>query len=55
MDRQTPGAVLYKLPPDAQGNGGPVTSIYLRKSGFPQGNYPGTIHVTIETEEDMGG
>ncbi len=53
MDRQTPGAVLYKLAPEAQGNSGPVTSIYLRKTGFPNGKYPGTIHVTIETDEDL--
>ena len=54
MKRQTKGAVLYQRPADATANGGPVTSIYLRKSGFPTGKYPGIIHVSIETEEDIG-
>ena len=55
MERQTKGAVLYStkngpdgLPPTL------TTSIYLRKTGFPNGKYPGTITVTIETEEDIG-
>ena len=55
MNRQTKGAVLYDN--KNGGSGQPnalITSIYLRKEGFPTGNYPATIHVSIETEEDIG-
>ena len=33
---------------------GPITNIYLRKDKMPTKNYPGVIHVSIETEEDIG-
>jgi hypothetical protein len=52
MERQTKGAVLYS---NKNGGGASplVTSIYLRKEGFPNGQYPSTIHISIETEEDL--
>lgn len=50
MKRQTKGAVLYE---SLTSNGSSmITSIYLRKSGFPTNNYPGTIHVVIECDEE---
>ena len=53
MERTTKGAILYTTEKELQGNGGPVTSIYLRKEFMPTQNYPGTITVTVETEEDI--
>lgn len=46
--RVTKGAILYEMPERKQGC--PVTSIYLRRDGFPNGQYPGDIQVTITTD-----
>ena len=57
MEKQTKGAVLYttRNNPGQNGNGSAlITSIYLRKDGFPSGKYPGTITVSVETDEDLG-
>lgn len=50
LKKETKGAVLYEV---QNGNGGMITSIYLRKQGFPTNSYPSTIHVTVEVE-DLG-
>lgn len=53
MERQTKGAVFYS---NKNGGGASplITSIYLRKEGFPGGQYPAMITVTVSTEEDLG-
>ena len=52
LERETKGAILYTNP--VTGSSSPVTSIYLRKSGMPTTTYPQSIHVTIESGEDIG-
>ena len=55
LQKQTKGAVLYST--DNLADGLPptlITSIYLRKTGFPSGKYPALITVTVETDEDIG-
>jgi hypothetical protein len=52
MERQTKGAVLYSNK-NGGGSSPLVTSIYLRKEGFPTGKYPGMITLTIESDEDL--
>lgn len=52
LERETKGALLYTNP--AGNEGQTVTSIYLRKQGFPTGTYPQTISITVETDEDIG-
>ncbi len=55
LERQTKGAVLYSTKNSAEGLPPTlVTSIYLRKTGFPTSNYPALISVTVETDEDIG-
>ena len=55
LERQTKGAVLYSTKNSAEGLPPTlVTSIYLRKTGFPSGKYPSLITVTVETDEDIG-
>jgi len=53
LERETKGAVFFTI----RAPSGPadiITSIYLRKSGFPTTTYPSTIHVTVESDEDIG-
>lgn len=53
LNRITKGAVLY----DTKNGGGSsplITSIYLRRDGFPTTTYPTKISVTVETDEDIG-
>ncbi len=52
MEKQTVGAVVYSTK-NGGGSSPLITGIYLRKSGFPNGKYPGTIKVIVETEEDL--
>lgn len=54
MERTTKGAVLYstKNSPDAA-NGSPITSIYLRKEFMPTQNFPATVKITVETEDQV--
>ncbi len=55
LERQTKGAVLYTTKNNADGlPPSLVTSIYLRKTGFPSTTYPALISVSVETEEDIG-
>ena len=53
LEKRTSGALFYSdknAPPVAGGS--PITSIYLRKDHMPNNEFPGTIFVVIETEED---
>lgn len=55
LERQTKGAVLYSTRNSAEAPAPTlVTSIYLRKAGFPTTTYPALISVTVETDEDIG-
>ncbi len=51
MVRSTKGAVLYKNV--NEGEGQPITTIYLRKSGLTE-PYPGEITVTIARPDEGG-
>jgi len=55
MERQTKGAILYSTKNGGADRGATdmITSIYLRKSGFPSGKVPGSIVVSVETDEDL--
>lgn len=48
MKRTTPGAVLYENV--KQGNGEPITTLYLRKKGLVE-PFPGSIEVTITVDD----
>lgn len=40
--KETKGTVVYTAPQDAQ-----ITSVYIAKSAFPDGNFPAQITVTV--------
>ena len=49
LDRATKGAGLYKN--EDEESGSPITTIYLRKSGFP-GALPTKILLTLAVSDD---